>query len=150
MRRQAFDNLVAAGTNALVVAGLSLRYDDVSEEQRTCLCQTDEDGVCTTFDIDGVASCAASRPSGCGEERIVVLYDSTDLQVARQAVRCAFYRKPGLTFTKVTLERKRGPYIMDTRMGRYTLSCSRAHEQLLSRVPTVAPMGYALRGPFIF
>ena len=135
---------------------MSLRFEDVSEEQKECLTQTDEEGVHALFDIGGVASCAASRPSGRGEERIVVLYDSTDLDVARTAARCALYLKydtSGVTMAKVTLERQRGPYIMDPagsrRLDKDTFRCTREHERLLSSL-AVAPRGYAMRGPFIF
>ena len=93
MRRRAFENLVAAGTNALLDAGMPLRFDDVSEEQKQSATETKEEGVHSLFKIDGVESCAVSVPCGFGEERIVVLYDSTDLGVARDAVQGAFYLK---------------------------------------------------------
>ena len=37
MRKQAWENLVAEGTNKLCAAGLSLAYADVSDEEKKCL-----------------------------------------------------------------------------------------------------------------
>ena len=155
MRRQAFLNLACAGTNALIEEGMSLRFEDVSDEQKTCLGQTEEAGVITVFDFDGVMSCAASKPSGCGEERIVVLYDSTDVEIAQMAARCGFYLmhdSSGITMAKATLERQRGPYIMNEpgrRIDRDAFRCRRAHLAMLLNTPVV-PNGYVLSGPFIF
>ena len=114
MRRQAFINLIAAGTNALIDAGMCLRFEDVSDEQKNCLGQTKETGVTSVFYCDGVMSCAASKPSGCGEESIVVLYDSTEIEIAQRAAQTALYLlhdTSGITMAKATLERKTGQHV---------------------------------------
>ncbi len=153
MRRQAFLNLIAAGTNALIEEGMSLSFEDVSDEQKVCLTQTEEAGFTTVFDFGGVRSCATSKPSGHGEERIVVLYDSTDVNTAQDAVGGALYLMhvtSNITMAMATLERERGPYIMDQRrIDSSTFKCRRAHLEILSNA-VVVPNGYELNGPFIF
>ena len=60
MRKQAWENLVAEGTNKLCAAGLSLAYADVSDEQKKCLGMTEEAGYTASFNIGEVPCVAAS------------------------------------------------------------------------------------------
>ena len=110
-RLQAFHTLVTAGTNALIDAGLT--FDNVSEEQKISLTMTAE-GFTAQFEMNGVPCVAVSKPTGCGgEERILVLYNSTDIHTALKYVRCSFsllHDKSGTTMARFTLERKNGPY----------------------------------------
>lgn len=152
MRRQAFDTLVAAGVNALVDAGMHLDAARVSAEQRVALGMTEEDGVTATFDLHGVPCVACSKPAGCGEERILILYNSDDRDKARRHVQCANVLNTyaqGVTAAKVTLERERGPYVMQTNLGKRAFRCTQADMTTLAS-HAVAPYGYALTGPFIF
>ena len=89
MRKQAWENLVAEGTNKLCAAGLSLAYADVSDEQKKCLGMTEEAGYTASFNIGEVPCVAASKPAGCGEECIVVMYNSSDVNCALNIVKCA-------------------------------------------------------------
>ena len=148
-RKRAYDCLVVAGTNALCVAGMSLDYETVSAEQKVALTMTEEEGYVTTFDIDGVPCVAVSKPAGAGEERIVVVYDSNDVSAALSTVRCAG-TLPHKTAAKFTLERKRGPYIMEShRLYRFHFRVTNPDKLSLSK-HTLLPNGYTLDGPFIF
>lgn len=150
-RLQAFNTLVTAGTNALIDAGLNLIFDNVSEEQKISLTMTAEEGCTAEFEINGVPCVAVSRPSGCGEERIVVFYNSTDMHTALKYVRCSgslLHDNSGTTMTKFTLERKTGRYIMDDPGGLHKdrFRCTRVHQTILSNISLV-PNGYVLHGP---
>ena len=154
-RTRAFEALALGGTNALIANGLNTAYESVSAEQKKSLHMTDEDGVDTSFVLNGINCVATSKPSGCGEERITVLYNSTNLQYAKKLNLCAtlFWRTKGITAVQVTLERKRGPYIM--KAGRKRRICknvfkSKKNEvEALSRL-NIQPNGSAREGPFIF
>lgn len=145
---KAYKALVVSGTNALCASGLSLKYADVSDEQKSCLVMTAEDGHTTQFSIDGVPCVAVSKPAGAGEERILVMYDSSDLKTASEDVKCTAPLR-GKTAVKFTLERERGPYIMKQRHSNLSRRLSKVHKQTLCN-KSMKPNGYTLDGPFIF
>lgn len=147
-RQKAYDALVVAGTNALCAAGMTLRFEDVSEEQKCCLTMTDEPGHVARFQIDGVSCVAVSKPAGCGEERIAVVYDAVHPESALASVDCAGELPDGVTMAKCTLERKRGPYIMKERLGKWCFRAANAHRDALSG-KVVQPEGYGVYGAFV-
>ena len=145
--RRAFENLITAGTNALCEAGLSLRYEDVSDAQRLDLGMSDGVSVSTNFDLFGVGCVAAAIPNGCGEEKIIVIYDSDDVERAEREVSVA--GRLQATRAKCWLERKDGPYIMETDINQTFFRTTNANMHVLSHM-VVEPDGYTLNGPFIF
>ena len=157
MRKQAWENLVAEGTNKLCAAGLSLAYADVSDEQKKCLGMTEEAGYTASFNIGEVPCVAASKPAGCGEECIVVMYNSSDVNCALNIVKCAgslrglanYYSIKDVAIAKCTLERQKGPYIMESNLDNWHFICSNVHKDELNRL-SIQPEGYTLNGKFIF
>ena len=147
-RKRAYEALVAAGTNALCDAGLSLDYADVSDEQKNCLAMTEEEGHTTHFSIDGVACVAVSKPAGCGEECILVMYDTNDMTAALADVRCAGPLS-GKTAAKFTIERQKGPYIMKGRLSNWFFRTTKEHKHVLCK-KSIRPRGYTLNGQLIF
>tara|TARA_R110002050_G_scaffold108088_7_gene218734 strand:- start:17847 stop:18302 length:456 start_codon:yes stop_codon:yes gene_type:complete len=148
-KKKAYDTLITAGTNALCDAGLSLDFADVSEKQKHCLVMTEEDGHTAHFSIDGVACVAASKPAGCGEERIVVMYDTNDVATALETVKCAGSLPRGKTAAKCTLERKTGRYIMKQRLSNWFFRTTNEDKHALCK-RSIKPLGYTLDGRFIF
>jgi len=157
MRKQAWENLVAVGTNELCAAGLSLAYADVSDDQKKCLGMTEEAGYIASFNIGEVPCVAVSKPDGCGEERIVVMYNSSDVNRALNLVKCAgslTWRgwknsTKDVAIAKCTLERQRGRYIMESSLDNWHFTCSNVNKYELNRL-SIQPEGYALNGKFIF
>ena len=149
-KQRAYNTLVITGTNALCAVGMSLNYEDVSDEQKNCLGMTDEIGYTAHFEIDGVPCVAVSKPAGCGEERILVMYDTASHSAALKRVECAGALPEATTAAKFTLERERGPYIMKvTRLTTWFFRATNAHKNVLSS-KLVQPNGYVLDGPFVF
>lgn len=150
-KQRAYNTLVTAGTNALCAVGMSLNYEDVSDEQKNCLTMTDEVGYTAHFEIDGVPCVAVSKPAGCGEERILVMYDTVSSLAALAHVKCAGALPKATTVVKYTLERERGPYIMNQpRLSTWFFrAATNAHKNVLSS-KLVRPNGYVLNGPFVF
>lgn len=150
VKQRAYNTLVTAGTNALCAVGMSLNYEDVSDEQKNCLTMTDEEGYTAHFEIDGVPCVAVSKPAGCGEERILVMYNSVSSLAALEYVQCACALPKGATVVKCTLERERGPYIMkDPRLCSWCFRVTNVHKNVLSS-KLVQPNGYVLNGPFVW
>ena len=151
MRKQAWENLVAEGTNKLCAAGLSLAYADVSDTF-----STEEAGYTASFNIGEVPCVAASKPAGCGEECIVVMYNSSDVNCALNIVKCAgslrglanYYSIKDVAIAKCTLERQKGPYIMESNLDNWHFICSNVHKDELNRL-SIQPEGYTLNGKFI-
>ena len=151
MRKQAWENLVAEGTNKLWAAGLSLAYADVSDTF-----STEEAGYTASFNIGEVPCVAASKPAGCGEECIVVMYNSSDVNCALNIVKCAgslrglanYYSIKDVAIAKCTLERQKGPYIMESNLDNWHFICSNVHKDELNRL-SIQPEGYTLNGKFI-
>lgn len=149
-RQRAYNTLVSAGTNALCAVGMSLNYEDVSNEQKNCLAMTDETGYTAHFEIDGVPCVAVSKPAGCGEERILVMYNTVSPTAALARVESAGALPEATTVAKCTLERKRGPYIMqEPRLNTWCFRASNVHKNVLCN-KLVEPGGYVLNGPFVF
>ena len=149
-RRRAYENLVAAGTNALCAAGLSLSYADVSEEQKEALGMTGEEGYTVEFEIDEVPCVAVSKPAGAGEERILVIYNSSDKDLALSLVGCPQGLKlvKNGAVAKFTLERKTGPYIMREPLTICNFRSTNTSNAVLDDME-IQPYGYTLNGPFI-
>jgi len=149
-KQRAYNALVTAGTNALCAAGMSLNYEDVSDEQKNCLTTTDEVGYTAHFRIDEVPCVAMSRPAGCGQERILVMYDTMSSSAALALVRGGGALPEATTVAKCTLEREHGPYIMkQPRLSTGFFRATNAHKNVLSS-KLVQPNGYVLNGPFVF
>ena len=149
-KRQAYNTLVTIGTNALCAVGMSLNYEDVSDEQKDCLTMTDEEGYTAHFEIDEVPCIAVSKPAGYGEERILVMYDTVSSSAALKHVQCAGPLPEATTVAKCTLERKHGPYIMkEPRLSTWVFRAANAHKNVLSS-KLVQPSGYVLNGRFVF
>ena len=148
-KQKAYNALVTAGTNALCAVGMSLNYQDVSDDQKTCLTMTDEEGYTAHFEIDGVPCVAVSKPAGCGEERILVMYDTVSSSAALKHVQCAGALPEATTVAKCTLEREHGPYIMkEARLSTWFFRAANVHKIVLSS-KLVQPNGYVLNGRFI-
>ena len=149
-KQKAYNTLVTAGTNALCAVGMSLNYEDVSDEQKNRLTMTDEVGYTAHFRIDEVPCVAVSKPAGCGEERILVMYDTMSSSAALALVKCAGALPEATTVAKCTLEREHGPYIMqEPRLSTWFFRAMNAHKNVLSS-KLVQPNGYVLNGPFVF
>jgi hypothetical protein len=149
-KRRAYNTLVTAGTNALCAVGMSLNYEDVSDEQKNSLTMTNEVGYTAHFEIDGVPCVAVSKPAGCGEERILVMYNTVSPSTALAHVKCAGALPEGTAVAKCTLEREHGPYIMkESRFSTWFFRATNAHKNVLSS-KLVHPNGYVLNGPFVF
>jgi len=149
-RQRAYNTLVTAGTNALCAVGMSLNYEDVSDEQENRLTTADEIGYTAHFKIDGVPCVAVSKPAECGEERILVMYNTVSPLVAVAHVRSSGALPEGTTMVKCTLEREHGPYIMkEPRLSTWCFRAANAHKNVLSN-KLAQPNGYALNARFVF
>jgi hypothetical protein len=141
---RAYTSLVAAGVNALIENGLNLSYESLSDFEKNALCLEPEEQkpIDVHFSIGDVRCVATSGGRGLGEERITILYGSTDLKRAKYINDCM---NPSLgkgTAVKVTLERWRGPVIR--KRNRSGFRCARADKAVLVNVQ-VQPMGYETR-----
>ena len=148
---------MAAGTNALCEAGLSLAYADVSDEQKLwVMCPAEEEYSCiTSFEIEGIPCVAASKPAGMGEERIWVWYTSrlSDLNGGTRAVGSTTPWSPpnlqyedGSTVTQCILERKMGPYIVKPcSLNKWNFRYTHSNIHALSRM-SIQPHEYAING----
>ena len=147
LTERAYASLVASGVNALVEHGLNLSYESVSDFEKQILTMSDEPGVDAHFAIGEVRCVATSKPAGCGEERITILYGSSNLTRAKQINGCSNARFGTSTAARVTLERWNGPYIMDRQRGDFR--CTRVDKATLASLD-VQPQGYETSGPIIY
>lgn len=110
MKRAARRNLAVSATNALLEHGMPRLLEDLDPSERgTGDFHTPRMRV--NFSIDGVPCCAASMPSGHGEESIAVVYDTNNVDPAiMEYVLVDFVLPPrtGYTATKFCLDRRLG------------------------------------------
>ena len=141
---RAYMSLVAAGVNALVDNGLSLSYESLSwfEQNATVLAPEEQKPIDAQFTIGDVPCVATCSGRGLGEERITILYRSTNLARAKQINDCG---NPSLgkgTAAKVTLERWKGPFIRKRYRGDFR--CKHVDRATLSGIG-VQPQGFQTR-----
>lgn len=144
--------LYVRALNALVENGLDLSYDSIGEEERNHLSMSQApQRVTCQFDIEGVPCVATCRPTGCGEEKVVVVYNSHDVEKAEDLCRvgCTIqHLRPGITAGTFQVERRRGPYIMSTPPRCDNFRCTRLDHARLRGVH-FEPNGFAAEGRLI-